>query len=139
MATTCNRRNDARAQVARKFRVDMTEPSVQCWHSANNTFVGPKSNTVRMPHVDAADDPRRAGDHRFTAVAAAEAVIWPGGDADIQSCIGGGEPDMLNVHVGYIAVLAAGVAAWIVGALWYGVLGKRWMSTMDRVKAQLPG
>jgi hypothetical protein len=46
---------------------------------------------------------------------------------------------MLNVHVDYIAVLAGGVAAWIVGAIWYGVLGKRWMSTMDKVKAQLPG
>ena len=30
------------------------------------------------------------------------------------------------MHNPIIAILAAGVAAWIFGAVWYGVLGKPW-------------
>jgi hypothetical protein len=29
--------------------------------------------------------------------------------------------------INYLAVLVAGVAGWLVGAAWYGVLGKAWM------------
>jgi hypothetical protein len=29
--------------------------------------------------------------------------------------------------INYLAVLVAGVAGWLVGAVWYGVLGKVWM------------
>lgn len=29
--------------------------------------------------------------------------------------------------INYMAVLVAGVAGWLVGAVWYGVLGKVWM------------
>ena len=30
--------------------------------------------------------------------------------------------------INFVAVLAAGVAGWLVGAVWYGVLGKVWMA-----------
>ncbi|MGR3466377.1 MAG: DUF1761 domain-containing protein [Shimia sp.] len=30
--------------------------------------------------------------------------------------------------MGYVAVLAAGIAAWVFGAVWYMLLGKRWMA-----------
>ncbi|MGR3492828.1 MAG: DUF1761 domain-containing protein [Shimia sp.] len=29
--------------------------------------------------------------------------------------------------MGYVAVLTAGIAAWVFGAVWYMALGKRWM------------
>ena len=31
------------------------------------------------------------------------------------------------MHNPYIAILAAAIAAWIFGAIWYGALGKPWM------------
>jgi hypothetical protein len=31
------------------------------------------------------------------------------------------------MHNSYIAILAAALAAWVFGAIWYGVLGKTWM------------
>jgi hypothetical protein len=30
-----------------------------------------------------------------------------------------------------INVIAAGVAGWIFGAIWYGIMGKRWMAAAD--------
>ena len=30
------------------------------------------------------------------------------------------------MHNRYIAILAAAIAAWIFGAVWYGALGKPW-------------
>mgnify|MGYP006451764855 CR=1 FL=1 len=30
--------------------------------------------------------------------------------------------------MGFISVIAAGAAAWIFGAVWYGVIGKQWMA-----------
>ncbi len=32
------------------------------------------------------------------------------------------------MHNSYIAILAAALAAWVFGAIWYGVLGKTWMA-----------
>jgi hypothetical protein len=40
---------------------------------------------------------------------------------------------MLN----YVAILAAAVAAWIVGAVWYTVLGKAWMSALGWTPEQI--
>lgn len=37
-----------------------------------------------------------------------------------------------NVSVNLLAVLIAAVAAWIAGAIWYGVLGKRWVAALGR-------
>ena len=33
--------------------------------------------------------------------------------------------------INYLAVLVAGVAGWIVGAVWYGVLGRQWMEAAE--------
>jgi len=30
--------------------------------------------------------------------------------------------------MGYLSVILAGAAAWIFGAIWYGVIGKQWMA-----------
>jgi hypothetical protein len=42
--------------------------------------------------------------------------------------------------IDYLAVLVAAVAAWIFGAVWYGILGKQWMAalgkTMEQCKAE---
>ncbi|MGO4706712.1 DUF1761 domain-containing protein [Microvirga sp. 2MCAF38] len=37
------------------------------------------------------------------------------------------------------AVLAAAVAAWLFGSLWYMVLAKPWMSALGKTKAELMG
>ncbi len=36
--------------------------------------------------------------------------------------------------INYVAILAAAVAAWSAGAVWYGILGKQWLvgTRMDR-------
>lgn len=39
----------------------------------------------------------------------------------------------------YIAVAAAGVVGWLVGALWYGVLGKQWMASLGWSEADMCG
>ena len=39
--------------------------------------------------------------------------------------------------INYIAVLVAGVAGWLVGAVWYGVLGKQWMAASGKTEAEI--
>lgn len=46
---------------------------------------------------------------------------------------------MIQPNIDYLAVLAAGAAAWIAGALWYGVLGKQWLAALGKTKAQIMG
>jgi hypothetical protein len=41
--------------------------------------------------------------------------------------------------VNYIAVLVAGVAGWLVGAVWYGVLGRQWMEALGWTDADMKG
>ena len=41
--------------------------------------------------------------------------------------------------VSYLAVVAAAVASWIFGALWYGLLGERWMAALGTTKAEMMG
>jgi len=41
--------------------------------------------------------------------------------------------------VSYAAVVAAAVASWLFGALWYGLLGERWMAALGTTKAELMG
>lgn len=47
---------------------------------------------------------------------------------------------MGNIGVNYLAVLVAAIAAWIAGAIWYGILGKLWVAaigkTMDEFKRE---
>jgi hypothetical protein len=38
---------------------------------------------------------------------------------------------MAFAGVNYVAVALAGVAGWLVGALWYWILGKRWMAAIN--------
>jgi hypothetical protein len=46
---------------------------------------------------------------------------------------------MIQPHIDYLAVLVAGAAAWIAGAVWYGVLGKAWLVALGKTKAELMG
>jgi hypothetical protein len=48
-----------------------------------------------------------------------------------------GEDSM--VHINCIAVLTAGAAAWVTGAIWYGVLGNTWMAALEKTKEQMGG
>jgi hypothetical protein len=41
--------------------------------------------------------------------------------------------------VNYVAVLIAAVVGWLVGALWYGALGKRWMAALGWTAADMAG
>jgi hypothetical protein len=41
--------------------------------------------------------------------------------------------------INYLAVFAAGVAGWLVGAVWYGVLGKQWMTALGWTEADCAG
>ena len=41
--------------------------------------------------------------------------------------------------VNFIAVLVAGVAGWLVGAVWYGVLGRQWMTALGWTEADMKG
>jgi hypothetical protein len=34
------------------------------------------------------------------------------------------------MNIDYTAILAAAVASWIAGSVWYGVLGKQWMAAL---------
>ena len=39
--------------------------------------------------------------------------------------------------VNYLAVFAAGIAGWMAGAIWYGVLGKAWLTALGRTKEDM--
>ena len=41
--------------------------------------------------------------------------------------------------INYLAVFAAAVAGWLVGAVWYGVLGKQWMAALGWTEADCAG
>jgi len=41
--------------------------------------------------------------------------------------------------INYVAVLVAAVAGWLVGAVWYGVLGKQWMAALGWTEADITG
>ena len=41
--------------------------------------------------------------------------------------------------INYLAVLAAAVAGWLVGAVWYGVLGQAWMAALGWTAADMAG
>ena len=40
--------------------------------------------------------------------------------------------------INYIAIFVAAVASWIAGAVWYGVLGKRWMAALGWNPSEQP-
>ncbi len=46
---------------------------------------------------------------------------------------------MIQPNINYIAVLVAGAAAWIVGAVWYTLLGKHWLAALGRTREELMG
>jgi hypothetical protein len=41
--------------------------------------------------------------------------------------------------INYMAVAVAGVVGWLVGAAWYGVLGKQWMAALGKDPADCIG
>jgi len=41
--------------------------------------------------------------------------------------------------INYVAVFAAAVAAWLVGAAWYGILGRQWLAALGWTEADLAG
>ena len=41
--------------------------------------------------------------------------------------------------INYVGILAAAVAAWLTGAVWYGVLGKQWMAALGWTEADMAG
>jgi len=43
------------------------------------------------------------------------------------------------METNYVAVLAAAVAGWILGAAWYGILGKQWMNALGWNEEQKKG
>jgi hypothetical protein len=42
-----------------------------------------------------------------------------------------------TMDMNYLAILAASVAGWLVGAVWYGVLGKAWMAASGKSEAEI--
>lgn len=46
---------------------------------------------------------------------------------------------MTILGVNFLAVLLAGAAAWAVGAVWYGVLGKAWIAALGTTREALMG
>lgn len=42
---------------------------------------------------------------------------------------------MAFAGMNYLAIVVAGVAGWIVGAIWYGVLGKQWVAALGEATA----
>ena len=44
---------------------------------------------------------------------------------------------MAFAGINYWAVLAAAVAAWIAGAVYYGVLGKPWVASLEKTEAEI--
>lgn len=43
------------------------------------------------------------------------------------------------METNYVAVLAAAIAGWFLGAAWYGVLGKQWMNALGWNEEQKKG
>ena len=41
--------------------------------------------------------------------------------------------------INYVAILAAAVAAWLSGAVWYGILGKQWLAALGWTEADMMG
>ena len=41
--------------------------------------------------------------------------------------------------INYVGIVAAAVAAWLVGAAWYGVLGKQWLAALGWTEADMAG
>ena len=41
------------------------------------------------------------------------------------------------MHNPYIAIAAAALAAWIFGAIWYGILGRAWMAAQGLSQAEI--
>jgi len=41
--------------------------------------------------------------------------------------------------INYVAIIAAAVASWLVGAVWYGVLGKQWMAALGWTEKDVCG
>jgi len=41
------------------------------------------------------------------------------------------------MHNPYVAIVAAALAAWIFGAVWYGVLGRPWMAAQGMSEAEI--
>jgi uncharacterized protein DUF1761 len=41
--------------------------------------------------------------------------------------------------INYVAIIAAAVASWLVGAVWYGVLGKQWMTALGWTEKDVCG
>ena len=41
------------------------------------------------------------------------------------------------MHNPYLAILAAAIAAWIFGSVWYGVLAKTWLAALGNDPAQI--
>jgi hypothetical protein len=46
---------------------------------------------------------------------------------------------MAFVGINYLAMLAAAVAAWVLGAVWYRVLSTQWLAALGKTKADLMG
>jgi hypothetical protein len=47
------------------------------------------------------------------------------------------EGDMNFGGVNYLAIFIAGLVGWIVGAVWYGVLGKAWLAALGRSREDM--
>ena len=41
--------------------------------------------------------------------------------------------------INYVAIIAAAVASWLAGAVWYGVLGKQWLAALGWTEADVAG
>lgn len=41
--------------------------------------------------------------------------------------------------INYLAVFSAALAAWFVGAIWYGIFGRHWLAALGKTKAELVG
>jgi len=41
--------------------------------------------------------------------------------------------------INYLGILAAAVAAWLAGAVWYGILGKQWLAALGWTEADMMG
>lgn len=41
--------------------------------------------------------------------------------------------------INYVAIFAAAVAAWLAGAVWYGILGKQWLAALGWTEADMMG
>ena len=44
---------------------------------------------------------------------------------------------MAFAGINYLAVLVAAVAAWLVGAVWYMVLSKQWMTALEKTSSNV--